>query len=202
VKISSLADELYTEAIHRGMRSSQPATLDIADIFVLVRDMPYARPSDREVGTLIREWRGTCSGKHDLLWRIFRELGYQATLMACTTELKAPAGVVLPPELAEIAAAGPIKDVHNYLILHSQVGDMIVDATWPVEMKKYGLAVNEEFVWGKDMHLACRPITKFAVPETENVHAFKARLLKELCTAEELARRDTYIKLLGQKLAK
>ena len=41
--------------------------VDLATAFQLVRDMPYQRASDRQPATLIREWRGTCSGKHYLL---------------------------------------------------------------------------------------------------------------------------------------
>ena len=49
--------------------------------------MTYQRASDRQPETLIREWRGTCSGKHYLLQALFAELGIPARLIACTTNL-------------------------------------------------------------------------------------------------------------------
>lgn len=55
---------------------------------------------------------------------------------------------------------------------------MIVDATWPLEMKALGLPVNEEFVWGRNMALACEPIVHQAVPDGADPEAFKASLVR------------------------
>ncbi len=179
-----MLEHLRSEAVRRGLRTGDTGPLDAAAIFSLVRDMPYGRPSDHDPRTLIREWRGTCSGKHALLHLVYREMGYRTTLMACTQEIR--------------AEGGPIPDVHNYLILHSDHGDMIVDATWPLSYRTRGLPVNEEFVWGQDMQLACVPLETFAVPEGVEVHAHKDELLRARYSAEELARREAFIEGLGR----
>ena len=35
--------------------------------------------------TILREWQGTCSGKHYLLQALFAELGLSSQIIACTT---------------------------------------------------------------------------------------------------------------------
>lgn len=61
-----LTSMLQAEAVRKGLL--MPRTeIDAATAFALVRDMTYQRASDRQPETLIREWRGTCSGKHYLL---------------------------------------------------------------------------------------------------------------------------------------
>ncbi len=141
-----LLEALHQEATRRslwpprGGIPSQP--LGAAEVFCLVRDMPYGRASSRDPLTTIREWRGTCSGKHYLLRSLFAELGLRADLMACTTRVTAENAPYLPPDLRRLLAAGPIIDIHNYLVLYTRQGPMRVDATWPLPMKTIGLTVN------------------------------------------------------------
>lgn len=61
----TLTEQLQQAALERGL--SVPGQPGPADVFRLVREMPYRRASDRRPETTIREWRGTCSGKHYLL---------------------------------------------------------------------------------------------------------------------------------------
>ena len=175
----------------RGGRPDQP--LGAAEVFYLVRDMPYGRASSRDPLTTIREWRGTCSGKHYLLRALFAELGLRADLMACTTRITAENAPYLPLALRGLLAAGPIIDIHNYLVLYTRYGPMRVDATWPLPMKPLGLPVNEEFVWGRDMALACDPIVHQPVPDGGDPQVFKDSLLRQSADAPELARREAFI---------
>ena len=197
-----LVPALREEATNRslwpapGGEADQP--LGPPEAFSLVRDMPYGRASSREPLVTIREWRGTCSGKHYLLRALFAELGLRADLMACTTWITAAGAAHLPPDVRELLRDGPVIDIHNYLILHTSAGPMVVDATWPLGAKALGLPVNEDFVWGRDMVLACDPIIHRIVPDDGDPQAFKEALLKQSAAGDDLARRDAFIEAIGQ----
>jgi len=187
---------LEREATKRSLwppRDAADRLLAPPDAFYLVRDMAYGRASSRDPFTTIREWRGTCSGKHYLLRVLFAELGLRADLMACTTRITGENAVYLPPALRELLNAGPIIDIHNYLILHPPHGAMVVDATWPLHMKALGVTVNEEFVWGRDMTIACEPLVTQVVLDHGDPQQFKEDLLRKSADARELARRDAFI---------
>ncbi len=110
--------------------------------------MPYTRASSRDPETIIGEWRGTCSGKHYLLQGLFAELGYSSRLIACTTVAHIdPKDVRGKLRTLLEQSEGRFVDVHNYLILETPEGEMIVDATWPLATKGMGTVVNERFVW-------------------------------------------------------
>lgn len=179
-----LVQQLRREALARGLNvPDQPGP---ADVFSLVRELPYRRASDRRPETTIREWRGTCSGKHYLLRALLAELGIESDLIAAPCYVAVdPAR--LPAPLAAILAEGPVPDVHNYLRL-----PWIVDATWPLATAAYGVPVNPEWLEGQDMLLPCSPQQEFTVPEGASEQAFKNRLLSEHFTAEELERRDRF----------
>lgn len=160
--------------------------------------MPYTRASSRDPETIIQEWRGTCSGKHYLLKRLFAELGYASRLMACTT-----VAYIDPKEvrgkLRKLLeqSDGRFVDVHNYLILELPGTEMIVDATWPLATRSMGTVVNERFVLGENHQIACQPFKTWIVPEDRNPQEFKDEILKDSFTPEELAHRDEFIKTLG-----
>jgi len=192
-----LLETLKSEAIQRGLLKPEEE-IDIKKAFFLVRDMPYTRASSRDSETIIHEWRGTCSGKHYLLKRLFAELGYQSRLIACTTvnhiDPKSVSGKLR--KLLE-QSNGRFVDVHNYLILELPEGEMIVDATWPLATKEMGLVVNEDFVLGVNHQIATKPLKTWVVPEVGDSQDFKNKILQESFTPEELAHRDEFIKTLS-----
>ncbi|MCA9971790.1 MAG: hypothetical protein KC425_16305, partial [Anaerolineales bacterium] len=154
--------------------------IDAATAFALVRDMPYMRASSRRPEAIIREWRGTCSGKHYLLKEIFAELALPARVIACTTEVRLdPATMPEPLRSLLEASNGRFVDVHNYLILSLPDGDMVVDATWPLNTRPFGLTVNDEFVLGQDQQIAYTPQKQWVVPESDDPQAFKESLLRQ-----------------------
>jgi len=177
--------------------------VDLATAFQLVRDMPYQRASDRQPATLIREWRGTCSGKHYLLKALYEELGTKSQVIACTS-IDMIDEKLVTEELHDLwaAAGGRFVDVHNYLVLSLPKGEMVVDATWPLGNEKYGLKVNEEFVLGQDQQIACTPIQSWVVPDDRDPQSFKEQLLREQFTQQELAFRDAFIIALSEWLGK
>lgn len=192
-----LLETLKSKALQRGLLKPEEK-IDIKKAFFLVRDMPYTRASSRDPETIINEWRGTCSGKHYLLKKLFAEFGYKSKLIACTTinhiDPKSVNGKLR--KLLE-QSNGRFVDVHNYLILELPEGEMIVDATWPLSTKEMGLVVNEDFKLGVNHQVATKPIKTWVVPEGGDSQEFKNMILRESFTPEELAHRDEFIKTLG-----
>ena len=191
---------LHAFATQRNLRDPFAPLPEPAEAFTLVRDMPYGRSSRRDVRSTLREWRGTCSTKHEALAAVFREWRLPTDLMACTQELRWPDGLPMPPEVQPLFAEGPILDVHNYLIVRAPQGRTVVDATWPLSARAFGLTANDALVWGQDMRLACEPLQTWNVPVWMSVAAFKDQLLRERCTPQQLDRRDAFIDLLGRLL--
>lgn len=192
-----LLETLKSEALQRGLLKTEEE-IDIKKVFFLVRDMPYTRASSRDSETIIHEWRGTCSGKHYLLKKLFAELGYRSRLIACTTvALISPKSVRGKLRKLLEQSNGRFVDVHNYLILELPQGEMIVDATWPLATKGMGTVVNEDFVLGVNHQIASKPLKTWVVPEEGDSQEFKNKILSESFTPEELAHRDEFIKTLG-----
>ena len=193
-----LLDVLKSKAVEKGLLTPEE-NIDVEKAFFLVRDMPYTRASSRDPETIIGEWRGTCSGKHYLLKRLFAELGYSSQLIACTTvahidpkEVRGKLRTLL--EQSE----GRFVDVHNYLILETHAGEMIVDATWPLSTKGMGTVINEHFVLGENHQIACEPLKTWVIPDDRDPQEFKGEILKDNFTQEELEHREEFIKTLGK----
>ena len=192
-----LLETLKSEGLKRGLLKPDEE-IGLEQAFTLVRDMPYTRASSRDSETIIHEWRGTCSGKHYLLKKLFAELGYKSRLIACTTvTLIDPKEVRGKLRKLLEQSNGRFVDVHNYLILELPEGEMIVDATWPLATKGMGTVVNENFVLGQSQQIACKPIKTWVVPADRDSQEFKDEILKDSFTAEELAHRDEFIRTLG-----
>jgi hypothetical protein len=189
---------LKSKAVEKGFLKPEDE-IDLEKAFLLVRDMPYIRASSRDPEVIIREWRGTCSGKHYLLKGIFAELGYSSHVVACTT-----IGHIDPQKvwgkLRRLLkqSEGRFVDVHNYLVLKLPQGEMIVDATWPISAKGMGTVVNERFVPGEDQKIAVKPLKSWVVPDDRDPQEFKNEILKESFTAEELAHRDEFLETVSK----
>jgi hypothetical protein len=196
----SLLALLKQEAVQRGLFDPS-SDLDAPAVFVLVREMPYRRASDRVPETIIKEWQGTCSGKHYLLKALFAELELSSQVMACTTTKQIDPSQV-PADLFPLyeAANRRFVDVHNYLLLELPDGSqMQVDATWPLAVKKAGMRVNEVFLWGKDQELAADPLETWPIPEACEPQTFKDELLRRYFTPAELKFREIVIQAMGEK---
>jgi hypothetical protein len=193
-----LLQVLKVKAVEKGLLEPEDE-MDAEKAFILVRDMPYIRASSRDPETIINEWRGTCSGKHYLLKRLFAELGYSSRLMACTTVTHVDPKKV-PGKLRKLLqqSHGRFVDVHNYLILELPGGDMVVDATWPISNRNMGVVVNERWVLGENQKIAVAPLKSWVVPDDRDPQEFKNEILKESFTAEELAHREEFFKALSK----
>jgi hypothetical protein len=191
---------LEAEAIRRGLLTPGES-LDADKVFKLVRDMPYRRASDRQPETIIRQWQGTCSGKHYLLQALFAELGFESQVMACTT-ITPVAEDKIPLDLRPLyeSANRRFVDVHNYLVVYGP-GETrtIVDATFPLSARQAGLVSNDSFVPGRDQQLASKPLQSWEIPPGREPQAFKDELLHEYFTPAELELREIIIRALGDK---
>ncbi len=196
----NLLDLLADEAVRRGFLSPN-AKIDAAGAFALVRDMPYRRASNRRPETTIREWQGTCSGKHYLLQALFAELNLPSQIIACTTVVPVDREDVPEHLLALYESANcRFVDVHNYLVV-SLPGDkrMIVDATWPLSAAEAGLATNPEFVLGQDQQTAAAALENWSIPPGRDPQDFKDELLRTYFTPAELLFREEVIRALGDR---
>jgi hypothetical protein len=194
----SLLDLLKTAAIERDL-IDEDSELDPELVFTLVRDMAYQRASNRDPETIIKEWQGTCSGKHYLLHKLFAELGLESEIIACTsTEPVGPQDIPATIQPLYEAANRRFVDVHNYLLLAVPAGGrMIVDATFPLSARNSGLVVNEYFVLGQDQQVAANSLETFTIPPGRDAQEFKDELLHKYFTPAELEFREVVIKAIS-----
>ena len=196
--MTGLLSLLERESRERGFLSDEES-LSAERAFALVRDMPYRRASSRMPEAIIKEWRGTCSGKHYLLADIFREMGLESRVIMCTHRFTLENTGNFPPELRELMAAAPVPDVHTYLRVKTSQGWTVVDATWPSSAGPLGMKVNAEFTPGSDMALACDPIETLPVPEDQDPQEFKEQVIERFCGADSQARNE-FIEGMGRWL--
>jgi hypothetical protein len=190
---------LKSEAAERGL-IDPGQEMDADRVFRLVRDMPYMRASDRRPETIISEWRGTCSGKHYLLHKLFKELGLSSKIIACTSITPIDPGEIRAEmQMLYDAANRRFVDVHNYLLVSTPDGrEMVVDATWPLSAEKHGMVVNKAFIIGQDQEIATKPVKSWVVPPDSDAQTFKDQLLSEHFTSAELQFREVVIEALSE----
>ena len=184
------------EAAKRGFLA-RGATPSPAQVFQMVRDMPYQRATSREPEVTVREWRGTCSGKHYLLKALFEAMGFDVRLMVCPHVFTRENSAHFPPDLREELARGPVPDVHNFIRVKTRDGWMDVDATWPLEARRLGFLVNDEFRIGVNMRVACEPLEILEAPVSADPQRLKEEVIKRHCGAQA-ERRDRFIEDLSK----
>ena len=194
-----LSKTLERIAHARGLMTADEK-LTAASAFALVRDMPYQRASSREPEAIIREWRGTCSGKHYLLAGIFRELGMDSRIVMCTHRFTRDNTAHFPAELRSLVFREPVPDVHTYVRLKTDAGWMSVDATWPSSAGPLGMPFNRAFESGRDMTIACEPVDSFVLPSGDDPQAFKEQLIAEFCGSSSTIR-DEFIEGMSRWLS-
>ena len=111
--------------------------------------MPYRRASSRQPEAIIRDWRGTCSGKHYLLADVFRELALESQVIMCTHRFTMENTPHFPAELRDIVKKNPMLDVHTYLRVKMGGGWTAIDATWPRSSESLGMLVNLSLTRGQ-----------------------------------------------------
>ncbi|RJQ10340.1 MAG: hypothetical protein C4558_04885 [Dehalococcoidia bacterium] len=202
-----LAPKLRAAAIQRGVLDGS-AAFSIPEAVRIVRDLPYARASDRRPETVIEEWRGTCSGKHYLLAQVLEELGASVIVIHATHHFTPENSPWLPPDLLAEAAREPVPDVHTFLRVQLDAfrGEWFtVDVTWPLGAKALGMPVNEGFDHKADHRIAADVEEIVHVDEEDDPQAVKEALIQAFVD-DQAARRDAFIERLsawlGERLAR
>lgn len=189
---------LQGQAVKRGLLG-QDSRLSLQVVFTLVRDMPYQRASSREPAATIREWRGTCSGKHYLLKALFEEMGLEARIVMCPHVFSEQNTTHFPAHLRAQASNQPVPDVHTFIRLKFDDKWMDVDATWPLPASHLGMPVNDGFQPGVNMQIACEPVEFFEVPDSIDPQTFKEQLIKTHCGSQS-EQRDQFIQGMSRWL--
>ncbi len=167
-----MADSDTWEAFRRKRGLESAAS--IADVVEAVRQMPYARPTERTVAGALEEWRGTCSTKHELLKVLIDERWpeLQPLIMHRVYRLTPSiAERAFGRSAAEVVPANGVTDVHTYLTILVDDGRTIVDAT----------TTGTPWDGRSDMTLACGEGVD--VEGRPDAKATKDRLIRENCDA-------------------
>lgn len=163
----------------------------LISIFEVVRDLPYGNIDSREPEQVLKEGKGTCSGKHLLLGQLYQAMGIEVQYMMCLTKFNFLEPIV-PDNLKEILAGNEIFDYHNYLKIFS--GEWIdVDATFDLALKRHGFIVNDNWDGESDCKIALQPIKTYCV---NDLIAEKKRAVNELSIAKQRLRKK-FIQNLG-----
>jgi hypothetical protein len=193
---------LRDEAKRRGLLAEGEA-LDLATVYRLVRDMPYGGGVDEAPEAVLRAWRGSAAGKHDLLSELLDDLGLVAMTVIATHQYDAESTPWLPPHLLTEANLAPVPDVHTFLrveydpIMHEW---MTMDATWPAGARRLGLPANPAFDAGRDQVIASDPIEFFHVPDDMEPAELRERILADHVGSDG-ARREAFLKALAEWIA-
>ncbi len=193
----SLEALLEREARRRGVWDLGRPESPRQRLVRLARDLPYRRASSGAPEAIVREWCGTCSGKHALLRALFEARGIPTRLMLATHRFTLETAPFLPPHLREALGSGGIPDVHTFLQARWDGRWVVVDVTWPGAARALGLPANETWDGHSDMRIACVPIAFHEV--RDDAQAEKAALLATHCGPDR-ARRETFIEALADWL--
>jgi len=119
--------------------------MDIVDEFEKVRDIPYRIPLSLE------ELDECCTGKADMLFKIFQQNGYDVRYRLCTFKWSS---LNLPKELQDISHDDDSS--HTYLEVKIDGQWKVIDPTWDKDLK--GLFVINEWDGKSDTVVAAKCI--------------------------------------------
>jgi hypothetical protein len=142
-----------------------------------VRDIPYGSIGSRDPLDVYTMNKGTCSGKHELLKGLYKELGLEVKDCLIMHRFK-QLPVKFPEEINEILERTDIVDPHNYFQVKINNKWLTIDITWDKQLKGLGFPVNENWDGMSDMEIAVAP--GGTVYEPEDPIAKKKELINEL----------------------
>jgi hypothetical protein len=155
------------------------------DIIREITAIPYGRASDRRGETILRERRGTCSGKHYLLRDRLGVLGIEVQLIHRVYRLTREDA--LRRFSSDVAATIPeagLTDVHTYAVVMLAGTPTQIDVTFP-----------HSWDGVSPMSLSCGPGTDVPVPRDADAHALKEDLVRTHCDS---ALREPFIAALAR----
>lgn len=169
-------DTKLRKRIIKEWTGNLPLNKKIIVLFERVRDIPYGSIGSRNPEDVYNKNKGTCSGKHELLKELYKELGIKVrdfVVTHCFNDLK----IRFPSEIKEILKRNKIIDFHNFIKIFNKNKWVIIDATWDKPLKKLGFSVNENWNGKSDMKICVIPRE---IKEVNNPIKFKKQKLKKL----------------------
>lgn len=185
----------YAEALDAFL-AAHVASGGVVAAYRAVQAMPYFSGPDRTPLAALRTGRGACTAKHLVLRDALRRMGQAAVVEIVEGDFASgiPLHLSMPAELQEMVRAGGVVDFHCRVRLE---GGPVLDATWPLALRRWGFDVREWHGAGD----SGQAIAQVTVRSTdEDVLGTKARLLAGLSEADS-ARRLRFLALLSGWLA-
>ena len=147
----------------------------IISLFEVVRDIPYGDIGSRGAAKVLEKKKGTCSGKHLLLGKLYELMGVKVRYMMCFTKFNF-LKYCFPQNIQRILEKNSIVDYHNYLkIFTTKWTD--VDVTFDLYLKQFGFPVNASWDGLKNCKIGLKPIKIFQV---DDLVAEKKKIISSL----------------------
>jgi len=129
-------------------------TNHITFLFHLVREIPYGDFGLRSAEAVLENKKGSCSGKHLLLGRLYELGGLEVAYMMGKTNFRS-----LNPFLPEhLKLSHDVFDFHNFLKVRIKRSWYSVDATFDSAFMKFGFAVNIDWRADENCKIAFKTI--------------------------------------------
>jgi len=161
----------------------------IISLFEMVRDIPYDVIDSREASEVLEKKKGTCSGKHLLLGKLFELIDIEVKYMMCLTKFNFIQNS-FPDKLTKMLDKEDIFDYHNFLKIKSKSKWILVDATFDLPLKDYGVPVNSYWDGLSNCKIALQPIKIYTV---SNLSFEKQNAIDRL-SKEQQQKREVFIK--------
>ncbi|MFT0544904.1 hypothetical protein ACMHYO_00920 [Allopusillimonas ginsengisoli] len=172
--------------------------LSLPHVLLSLRDMPYARPSGKNTAeACISQWRGTCSAKHLAAHEWLCLMGYQPQLWMASyiIDFNQP---YFSDDLRQKTAGFPVYDVHNFLTCDLGHGEIVIDITFPLRLRRHGFPVTEKWDGRSNFTLCCSPLERIALKADESADEHKRLWLNTLNSDETLLLREAAIQEMMQ----
>ena len=189
----------FAAAIEQACKNADYAP-DLKHILFSIRDIPYGRPTNNTPEDVLREWRGTCSGKHLALHEILTSLGYVSRFYMTQCRIT-PHGDWIPGGIREKIPEEGIWDVHNFLKIEVDHHEVIVDITWPESLKRDGFPVTTSWDGKENFNLAVADIGEYVeIPANQDGLSYKKQWLYELNPGVKAECREKFIEALSDHI--
>lgn len=188
----------FAAAIEQACKNADCAP-DLRHILFSIRDIPYGRPTNNTPEDVLREWRGTCSGKHLALHEILTSLGYVSRFYMAQCRIT-PQVDWIPSEVQEKIPEEGIWDVHNFLKIEVDHHEVIVDITWPESLKRDGFLVTISWDGKENFNLAVNIVKHVEIPANQDGLYHKKQCLRELNSGAMAECREEFIEALSDHI--
>ncbi|NQU99685.1 MAG: hypothetical protein HQ538_03015 [Parcubacteria group bacterium] len=165
------------QEIIKKWTNSQSLDQKIVTLFEKVRDIPYGSIGSRDPLDVYKQNKGTCSGKHELLKVLYKELEIPVKDFIIMHRFK-KLPVKFPNDVQEILDRTDIVDPHNFFKIQRDDVWFTVDITWDKALKKLEFPVTEKWDGKSDMEIAVALGGR--IYETDDPITLKKKLISKL----------------------